>query len=130
MSAASPRIFAGGDNTCSGSPENRKFEVFADQPSLASSLYLYIRPLVPILVDFSSSQAVLSSLGSAPSSGYSISVERVEDYGDYIKAKAVIVHPGSHCVVAQAITSPYQFVAIESLKELVFEERVELRDGV
>jgi hypothetical protein len=62
----------------------------------------------------------------ASASGYSISVEKIVDYGNFIKASIVIKKPGSNCVVTQARTSPYQFVEVESVKELLFEERVEV----
>jgi hypothetical protein len=77
-------------------------------------------------VDFSSRRVILLSLGGRPTGGYSISVEKIVDHGDFIKASIVIKKPGSNCFVTQAQTSPYQFVEVESVKELLFEERVEV----
>ena len=119
-------VIAAGDHTISGLPENRKLEIYTDQASFDSSLYLFIQPIAEYIVDFSSRRVVLLSLGGRPTGGYSISVEKIEDYGDFIKAAIVIKKPGSNCVVTQALTSPYQFVEVESVKELLFEERIEV----
>jgi hypothetical protein len=120
-------VIASGDNTISGSPENRKIEVFTSQTSFDSSLYLYIQPFAEHTVDFSSRRVALLSLGGRPTGGYSISVEKIEDFGDYIKAKVLIKKPGNNCIVTQTQTSPYEFIEIESVKELLFEERVEVQ---
>ncbi len=119
-------VIAAGNNTISGQPENRKLEVYTDQTSFDSSLYLFIQPPAEYKVDFSSRRVVLLSLGGRPTGGYSIAVDKIEDYGDFIKASIVIKKPGSNCAVTQALTSPYQFVEVESVKELLFEERIEV----
>ena len=119
-------VIASGENTINGLPENRKIEVYTTQTSFNSSLYLFIQPLTEYTVDFSSRRVVLLSLGGRASGGYSISAEKIEDYGEFIKALIVIKKPGSNCLVTQAQTSPYQFIEVESVKELLFEERVEV----
>jgi hypothetical protein len=68
----------------------------------------------------------LLSLGGRSTGGYSISAEKIEDHGEFIKASIIIKKPGSNCGVTQALTSPYQFVEVESVKELLFEERIEV----
>ncbi|MDH4234348.1 MAG: protease complex subunit PrcB family protein [Gallionella sp.] len=117
-------VIVSGNNTISGVPENRKIEVFTNQASFNSSLYLYIQPIKEHTVDFSMRRVALLSLGGRSTSGYSISVENIEDFGEYIKAKVLIKKPGSNCIVTQSLTSAYEFIEIESVKELVFEERV------
>ena len=119
-------VIVSGDHTINGIPENRKLGIYTDQTSFNSSLYLFIEPLVEHTVDFSSRRVALLSLGGRPSGGYSISTEKIEDYGDFIKASIIIKKPGVNCNVTQAQTSPYQFVEVESVKELLFEERVEV----
>ena len=121
-------VVATGNNTINGQPENKKLEVFSNQPAFNSSLYLFIQPLVEHTVDFSSRRVALLSLGGRSTGGYSISAEKIEDYGDYIKATVLIKKPSVNCVVTQAQSSPYQFVEVESTKELLFEERVEFVD--
>ncbi len=123
-------VIASGDHTISGSPENRKLEIYVNQTSFNSSLYLFIQPLAEYTVDFSSRRVALLSLGGRPTGGYSISTEKIEDYGEFIKASIVIKKPGSNCLVTQEPTSPYQFIEVESVKELLFEERVEVVDCI
>lgn len=123
-------VIASGDNTINGQPENKKLEVFTNQSTFNSNFYLYIQPIAEQTVDFSSRRVALLSLGGRPTGGYSISAEKIEDFGDYIKATVLIKKPGANCIVTQALTSPYQFVEVESTKELLFEERVELVDCI
>jgi len=123
-------LIAAGDNAINNLPVNRKLEIYTDQASFDSSLYLFIQPLVQHTVDFSSRRVVLLSLGGRPTGGYSISAEKIEDYGEFIKASIIIKKPGSNCVVPQAQTSPYQFIEVESVKELLFEERVEVMNCI
>ena len=123
-------VIASGDNTISGSPENRKTEVFTNQASFNSSLYLYVQPVAEHTVDFSSRRVVFLSLGGRSTGGYSISVEKIEEFGEYIKAKVLIKKPGSNCIVTPAQTSPYEFIEIESVEELLFEERVEVQECI
>jgi PrcB C-terminal len=119
-------VIASGASTINNLPVNRKLEIYTDQASFNSSLYLFIQPLAEHTVDFSSRRVALLSLGLRPTGGYSISAEKIEDFGEFIKASIVIKKPGSNCVVTQALTSPYQFIEVESVKELLFEERVEV----
>ena len=117
-------VIVSGDNTMNGLQENRKIEVFADQVSLNASLALYERFITEHTVDFRSKRAVLLSMGGRSTGGYSIKVDAVEDYDDYIKLKVLLTKPGNNCITTQALTSPYQFIEIESDKELVIEEKV------
>ena len=121
-------VLLAGERTLSGKPENRKLEVFSNQTSFDSSLYLYVLTLREQTVDFSMRRVALLSLGERPSGGYSISAESIEDFGAYLKARIVLKKPGARCIVTQSITSPYQFIEIESVKDLIFEERVEVVD--
>jgi hypothetical protein len=126
LPAVNYSVIAAGDNTISGLPENRKLEIYTNQTSFNSSFYLFLQPVAEPTVDFSSRRVALLSLGGRPTGGYSISAEKIEDYGEFIKASIIIKKPGSNCSVTQAQTSPYQFIEVESVKELLFEERVEV----
>ncbi len=119
-------VIAAGDSTISGKPENRKLEIFTDQTSFNAALHVFIQPLAEYTVDFSTRRVVLLSLGGRPTGGYSISMEKIEDYGEFLKASIIIKKPGSNCFVTQAQTSPYQFVDVESIKEMIFAERIEV----
>ncbi|NOX75295.1 MAG: protease complex subunit PrcB family protein [Gammaproteobacteria bacterium] len=113
-----------GDSTMSSLPENKKIEVFTDQTSLNSSLAVYVQLVAEHTVDFSSRRVALLSMGGRSSGGYEIATDRIEDHGDFMTLKILLTKPGSGCVTTGVITSPYEFVEIESTKELVIEERV------
>jgi hypothetical protein len=119
-------VIAAGDHTISGLPANRKLEVYTDQASFNSSFYVFLQPIHEHTVDFASRRVALLSLGGRPTGGFSISAEKIEDHGGFIKASVIIQRAGSNCLVPQAQTSPYQFIEVESVKDLLFEERVEV----
>lgn len=120
-------VIVSGDRTISGSPENRKIEVFTNQASFNSNLSIYGQPYDEHTVDFSTRKVLLLSLGGQSSGGSSISTEKLEDYGEYIKATILIIKPGDKCIGTSSEASPYQFIEIESTKELVFEEKLEVK---
>lgn len=130
LSTVSFKEIASGDYTISGVPENKKIEVYTSQSLFNSSLYQFLQPLTEYTVDFTSKKVVLVSLGQSSSAGYAISAEKIEDYGDYIKLNVIITTPGENCVTASVITSPYQFIEIDSTKRIIFNERIEVVDCV
>ena len=119
-------VIAWGDNAISGQPVNKKLEIFTEQASFNASLYLFLQPVAEHTVDFSSRRVAFLSLGGRPTGGYSISAEKIEDHGEFIKASVVITKPGSTCGVTQWLTSPFQFIEVESVKVMLFEERIEV----
>lgn len=121
------RVIASGDYPLDGLQQNKKIEVFTDQASFNSSLSAYTQPTTEHTVDFSSSRVVLLSLGGRGTGGSSIKAEKIDDYGSHLKVTVLIVEPGGGCAVTQSLTSPYEFIEIESVKELLFEERFEMR---
>ena len=123
-------VIASGDSTVSGQPANRKLEIFTDQAAFNSSFYFFLIPIREHTVDFSTRRVALLSLGGRPTGGYSISAEKIEDHGEFIKASVVIKKPGSTCAVPQVLTSPFQFIEVESVKVMLFEERIEVVDCI
>ena len=123
-------IILSGDNTLSGTFENRKIEIFRDQESLDSSLALYATFIREHTVDFSSSRVVLINMGERNTGGYSVEVDIIEDHPDYIILKAIMVKPGENCMTTPSLTSPYIFIEIESAKEILIEESLEIDDCV
>ncbi|MDH5517473.1 MAG: protease complex subunit PrcB family protein [Gammaproteobacteria bacterium] len=121
-------VIASGNNAISDLPLNRKFEVFTDQASFNSHLYSYIQPSVEHSVDFNSRRVALLSMGPRSSGGYSISAQSIEDHAAFIKLKVLLIKPGNHCDTTQALSAPFEFIEIESVNELVIEERVETID--
>lgn len=121
-------VIASGFNATNGAEVNRKIEIFTSQKALNSSLAIFTILKKEHTIDFNSKQSVLLSMGTRSSGGYSIKTETIEDHGNYIKLKVLLTKPGNNCMVSQMLTSPYQFIEIESDKELVVEERVVVDD--
>lgn len=117
-------ILVEGDNTISGTPDERRFVVFTDQQSLNENLALYVQSFAAILVDFTISRAILLSLGERSSGGYSIRTARVENIEGKNTVHVTIFEPGSNCSTTQSITSPYQFISVNSIQEFIFRESV------
>lgn len=126
--AVSYSVIVSGEHTVSGPPENRKLEIYTNQAAFNASLSVFLQPFTEHTVDFSNRRVALLSLGGRPTGGYSISAEKIEDHGEFIQASIIIKKPGTKCAVPQVLTSPYEFVEVESVKELLFEERVEVVD--
>lgn len=116
---------ASGNNTVTGLAPTRKIEVYRDQVTFNGSLYEFIQPMAEETIDFTLNQVVLLSLGEKSSGGYSVSVSGVEETDDYVRVFVSYTFPGSNCMVPTVITSPFLFVNIDTVKELVFEERIQ-----
>ncbi len=123
-----PRVsfteIASGDSTVNGIPENRKIEVFTDQNSLNTALAIYVQFVVEHTVDFNNKRVVLLSMGERSSGGYSIGAQYIEDNGDYLELNILLSKPGDSCGVAQVLTYPFQFVEVQSTKELIIREHI------
>jgi len=116
-------IIAAGSNPISGVEKNRKLEVFRDQASFNARLAEYVQSVQEYTVDFSTKRVVLSDLGQRNTGGYSVSTSKVLEFNDYVVVFITITKAGSTCAVPQAFTSPYEFIEVQSTKELLFAEQ-------
>lgn len=66
----------------------------------------------PPYVDFSSSMLLLAHMGSQPTGGYSITIERVVDRGSALQVHVVRASPGRRCGSISAVTEPMDVVLI------------------
>lgn len=65
-------------------------------------------------IDFSKQYVLAVFAGTEPSGGYSIGVSKVVKSGTQLAVTVTIEKPGISCVVTQALTTPYEFVAVDS----------------
>jgi hypothetical protein len=117
-----------GQNPVSGVYENRKIEVFKDQVSLNARLAAYVQLPQEHTVDFSTRRAVLVNLGQRNTGGYSVAMSGIRELSDHIMASITIIKPGSNCAVTQSFTSPFQFIEVQSTKEILFVEQLVVSD--
>jgi PrcB C-terminal len=121
-------VIVSGDNPVSGVNKNRKLEVFRDQASLNTRLAEYVQFVQEHTVDFSTKRAVLLDLGQRDTGGYSVATSGIQEFSDHIVASITITKSGSNCAVTQTLTSPFQFIEVQSSKEILFVEQLVVSD--
>jgi hypothetical protein len=106
-----------GSTPINGEQGNRKIEFIHNQLSFEATLSSYSN--VPVeQIDFSENQVILLSMGEKPTGGYTIRVDSVEEINGTLKLIATETHPGSNCMVTQALTAPYLFVKVLSVERI------------
>lgn len=63
-------------------------------------------------IDFAADTLVLVALGQRPTGGYTVRVESVARRGGVLEISAVEQAPGGSCVTIQALTQPFQVIAV------------------
>jgi len=72
-------------------------------------------------IDFTEKTVIAVVMGQKPSGGYSVGLKQIEVGGEYIQFMVNEVIPGEDCIVTEALTNPYQIIAIEKTdKEISF----------
>jgi hypothetical protein len=85
-------------------------------------------PPVPA-VDFSTEMVIVASMGSKPTGGYTIAIERVSESGGTVFVQVLETSPGRGCGTTQAITSPTAGVVVPLRSGSVrFSERKAVRE--
>ncbi len=77
---------------------------------------------VPKPVDFTRQRVVALTMGSQPAGGYAVGVSKVEEYADKVVITVELRSPGIGCINTQAISNPYEFAQIDSVKPMEFSE--------
>lgn len=62
-------------------------------------------------IDFEKNEVIAVFAGQEPTLGYSIAISKIED-GSVRNVAISISKPGASCLAGQAITSPYQIIAV------------------
>jgi len=117
-------VIVSGDHPISGTDKNRKLEVFRDQESFNARLAEYVESVQEHTVDFSTKRAVLLDLGQRNTGGYSIATSEIQEFNDHVIIVITVTKPGSTCAVTQAFTSPFEFIEVQSTKEILFVEQL------
>lgn len=103
----------------------RQTRVISTQADYEAALALYSID-EPHQLDFNAGQVLLVDMGIRPTGGFSVKVAGVNDgMKGAVRVDVVLTRPGHGCVVAQALTNPFQFVYIPTRYEiLIFEKLV------
>ena len=103
------------------------FEVINSMEKYQSRLQLHTIE-TPKTIDFNQSQILVSSAGEKPTGGYRVSTSSLEEYPDRIVATIIQIIPGPDCVTTSAVTHPFEFVEIPSVKPVIISQRQEVED--
>jgi len=117
-------VIVSGDNPISGVAKNRKLEVFKDQASFNVRFAEYVESVQEHTVDFSTRRVVLLDLGQRNTGGYSVATSEIQEFSDHVIIQVTVTKPGSTCAVTQAFTSPFEFIEVQSTKEILFIEQL------
>lgn len=87
------------------------------------------RPTAPV-IDFSERVVVVAAMGTRPTGGYAIRIDRVSYAGDTLWVEVTSVTPGAGCMTTQALTAPVAAVSVERRPNVSarFLDREETRD--
>lgn len=78
----------------------------------------------PTIADYSIGKTLYIDMGPRNSGGYSIVVNKVLGFDEYVVAEVTLSKPGKDCIVTQAFTNPYQFVFIKTQKDILLNEKI------
>jgi len=117
-------VIESGYNPVSGVDKNRGLEVFRDQASFNARFAEYVESVQEHTVDFSAKRVILSDLGQRNTGGYSIATSEIREFNDHVIVHVTVTKPGSTCVVTQAFTAPFEFIEVQSTKEILFDEQL------
>ena len=73
----------------------------------------HLPPPPPPAIDFDRRMVLVAAMGSRPTGGYAISIERVWEAEGRVTAVVREVSPGPDCAVTQAFTAPVAAVSVE-----------------
>jgi hypothetical protein len=115
--AISFTVIAQGAGT--GSAGGAQYRLVESQTDLDSLFYSVGQQqgATPPVVDFSREAAYFATLGSSPSTGYGITVERLRRAGggnapdQALEVDVKVFRPGQGCVNATVITAPYTIIS-------------------
>lgn len=77
---------------------------------------------VPKPIDFTEVTVLASTMGTQISGGFVISVVRAEEYAEKVVVTVQLNSPGASCITTQALSNPYEFVMIPTVKPIEFAE--------
>jgi len=98
-----------------GTLTEQRISVIKDQSTLNQELANYGEAAVS--VDFSKGQVLILDMGTKPTGGYSIGLRSIDDAGDHVVVNFGFNRVGS-CIVTTALTNPFTFTYVETLKEI------------
>lgn len=104
------------------SDTNKSAIIFRDQSEYERELALRTNA-APANIDFEASVVLMLDMGTRNSSGHNIQLKSISESDNFIVATVELSLPGN-CNVDGALTNPYQFIAIETKKDILITEEL------
>lgn len=106
-----------------GSSPRKRTKLIVGQTEYAAELAARTNGTgTPAIINFSVGRIVLMDMGSRTTAGYSVALTSIDVSTNFVVANIRLSKPGSNCSQATITSSPYQFVYIPTLKEILFRE--------
>lgn len=113
-----------GNNLSNGNFTSKSTKNIRSQENYESLLLTYSQA-PPEILNFSEGSILLVDMGQKSTGGYKIGVTSTIKQNNQIQVNVLLSEPGTNCMVTQALTNPFQFVWIPSLKEQIIKESVQ-----
>lgn len=84
--------------------------------------------ILPPKIDFSNEYVIGVFAGQKMTGGYGIEVGAVKDSGDTRTVSVRLTKPGTGCIVTQALTSPYQIIAVPKSASVLEDQEVQVSE--
>lgn len=80
-------------------------------------------------IDFTRHMVLLAHMGTRKSTGYSIEIENISAFDNYMRVQVVSRVPGKKCMTGAAMTHPYHLVRIPKTdKDIIFSEKLIMKN--
>ena len=80
-------------------------------------------------IDFANEMVVVAAMGTRPSGGYAIRIDRVARRGNTVWVEVTSSAPGSGCMTTASLTAPVDLVVTQRMTgKVVFVEKSEVRN--
>jgi hypothetical protein len=80
-------------------------------------------------IDFSTEMAIVAAMGTKPTGGWAVRIDRVARRGNTMWAEVTSLQPGSGCATIAALTAPVDVVVVQRAPgKVVFVEKSEVRN--
>ena len=84
--------------------------------------------IILVSLDFTKGNVLLIDMGERPTGGYSFIINEIVNRDNYTSVIITYTILGNNCISTEALTNPYKFVWIESKKEILVSEKLEVKN--
>ena len=120
------RVLHKADYNIDDQPTVRGYQVLSEVAAYADALKK-LSVEFPATINFDENRVVLATMGTQPSGGYSISAGTVTEYADKVVVQIDLVSPADNCLTTAALSNPYEFALVPTVKPIEFTEETRIQ---